>query len=67
MPHQYRREVELILRDGLSPIPRDVQEIALELEGLVRDAEAGRHEALACLIQAALDEARRLNTGPGQG
>jgi hypothetical protein len=46
--------------NGAEPGSRDAREIAAELDRLIREAEAGRHETLAYLIRMALYEARRL-------
>jgi hypothetical protein len=46
------------------PGPRDAAGIVAELDRLIKEAEAGRHETLAYLIRMALYEARRLAGEP---
>lgn len=59
MPERYRREVQRIMQAGSTPINRELDEFAGELESLTSDAEAGGHNALAYLIRMALAEAQR--------
>jgi hypothetical protein len=55
-----------VTTDGAAARGRGAAGIAVELERLIRDAEAGGLESLAYLVRIALYEARRLDGGRGE-
>lgn len=58
MPKTYAREMARLARASRRPIAAPLSEIALDLEQLGREAEAGGHVRLASAIAAVAADAR---------